>query len=361
MIKKLLGKAEIEDIIWGATIFSSGGGGSPSGGFNLLKGIDKKVTLVEPTDVHENENAVMVAGIGAPRDPTAKTFGPEAVIAYEAIKNIASIGGIQISYIMAGEVGGVNSITPLYIGAQKDISVVDADGCGRAVPTLGTTLYSIYKIPASPIVIANRTGDVIVTYLDNPFDTVKAEIIARTAVVSFGMVGAFSTWIVNMATIKKYLVTGSTSRSQKIGKAIREAKSSGKDVVKEIIDLTDGKELLRGKIRNLETKIVAGHDFARTTIEGNHNYKGKTLIIDAINESIIAWQDGKPVIMSPDLITIVTIIGEPLTNADTKVGMEVAVVGIPAAEPWKRTADGYKCWKEVFQRLSYDGPFISPF
>ncbi|GAH69874.1 unnamed protein product, partial [marine sediment metagenome] len=169
------------------------------------------------------------------------------------------------------------------------------------------------------------------------------------------------TWIVNIATIKKYLVVNSVSKAERIGKAVREARTSGKDAVKEVITITGGKELFRGKIQKIEMRTAEGFDFGKTTIEGIADYKGKTFVIDSKNENMIAWQDEKPVIMVPDLITMMTTGGEPLSNADTKEGMEIAVIGIHAPEPWLRTPDGFNCWKHILIKLGYKGSYISSF
>ena len=128
--------------------------------------------------------------------------------------------------------------------------------------------------------------------------------------------------------------------------------------MKEVITITGGKELFRGKIQKIEIRTAEGFDTGRTTIEGIADYKGKTFVIDLKNENMIAWQDEKPVIMVPDLIAMMTTEGEPLTNAITKEGMEIAVIGIPAPEPWKRTPDGFNCWKHILEKLGYNGAFI---
>jgi len=365
MTKRLLGKTELEDIAWGATLLGSGGGGSIRSGLMLIAQIENEVTLLDPVDLPESANAVSVCSIGAPRalfpELTKKRTVDSAILAYEVMKNVTALGGVRIDYLIPGELGGLNTILPIYVAAKKDVPVVDADDNGRAVPELATGLQPIYNIPACPLVVTNDAGDTIVAYLGDPLDTAAAENIARTAAVSFGMKASFSTWVVNIATIKKCLVTNSISKAEKIGKAIREAKPSGKDVVKEVIAITDGKELFRGKIRKIEMRTTEGFDFGKTTIEGVADYKGKTFVIDSKNENMIAWQDEKPVAIVPDLITMMTTEGEPLNNADTKEGMEVAIIGIPAPEPWKRIPDGFNCWKHILVKLDYEGSYISPF
>ena len=357
MTKRLLGKKELEDIVWGSALLGAGGGGSPYDGLKLVEQIENKIEIYDVAELPESASAVIVAGIGAPKAMLEKGFGPEAITAYEAIKNMAAVGGVNLAYLMTGEIGGLNSITPLYVASQKGVPVVDADGNGRAVPELNTGLYPIYQIPTSPLVVANKAGDVIVAYLKDPLNTTMAETIARTAAISFGMVAAFATWIVDMATIKKCLVPKAISKAEEIGRAIRESSARGVDTVEEIVKITGGREIFRGKITKIETRTAEGFDFGRTTIEGIANYTGYTLDIDSKNENMIGWQDKKPTIMVPDLIAMMEIGGRSLTNADIKEGMEVAIIGIPAPEPWRRIPEGFNCWKPILEKLGYVGSY----
>jgi len=358
-MKRLLGKKELEDIALGATLLGAGGGGSPKEGRALIKDMENKVELFDPEDLPEKANAVMVAGIGAPKAFAERGFGPEAIAAYEAIKKLASIGGVEISYLMPGEIGGFNVIVPLYAASKGNIPVVNADGNGRAVPELSTGLYPINKIPTSPLVVANKEGDVLIGYLKNPFDTASAERIARALTVSFGMLAAFSTWIVSIETIKRCLVPKSISKSEEIGATIRTAKEKGKDIIREVEKITGGKEFFRGEIKKIEIKTQEGFDFGRTIVEGIDDYKNNILNIDFKNENMIAWKDKKPVVMVPDLIAMMEIGGNPLTNADTEEGMKITIMAIPAPEPWKRSTEGFNCWKHILEKLGYKGPYIS--
>jgi len=357
MAKRLLGKAELEDIVRGAALLSTISG--VSRGLEMIKKIKNKVTLVDPADCPDSANAVAVAGVGGGRSPKApaRIFQPKAsMLAYEAMKNITAVGGVNLDYLIPGEVG--QTTLAMYLASENNVPVVDADNNGRNVPELATSLAPIYKIPTRPLVVANDAGDILIAYLADPYDAAAAETVARNAAISAGGSAAFCTWIVNIATIKKCLVPYAVSKEEKIGKTIREARASGKDAVKEVIALTGGKELFRGKIQKTERVGKEGFNFGRTVIEGIAHYKGKTFTIDIKNENMIAWQDGKPVIMVPDLITMMTTDGEPLGNADAREGMEMVVVGIPAWEPWRRIPEGFGCWKHILGKMGYTGGYI---
>ncbi len=362
MTKRLLGKVELEDIILGSTLLASGGGGSPHDALNfLIKEIRNKVTLLDPGDSPDETTGICVAGLGAPSALREQGLRAEPIYAYEAMKNIMAVNKVNLDCLVPAEIGPVNIAIAFYVASQKNIPVVDADGCGRSVPELNTTLFAIYKIASSPFVITNKAGDTIVVHLADPLNIAMADTIARAASVSFGMVAGLAIWPVNMATIKKFLVLNSLSKVEQVGKAIREARETGKDPVKEATVVAGGKELFRGKIEKIQMKTAESWDFGRTTIKGMDNYKGKTFMIDFRNENMIAWQEGKPIIMAPDLITMMTTEGEPVTNADTKEGMEIAVIGIKAPEPWMRTPEGFNSFKHILVKLGYNDAYISRF
>lgn len=359
-MKKLLGGQNLRDIVKGATLLGAGGGGSPKDGLKLVDKIiqaTKGIELVDANEVPDDKYVAMIAGMGAPRAIQEKEFDAEALYAYEGLERIYAITGVKFAYVMPGEIGGFNTITPMYVAVHKKLPVVDADGNGRAVPELGTTLYYLYGIPTSPFVMADRNGNIVVGYTKDPFDAHMCENIARHVTVSFGMISGFGTWVVNGSQIRECLAVNTVSMCEEIGRAIRESVKKKKDPIKAATDVAEGRELIRGKISDISTKTVAGFDFGKTTIEGTGPHSGKKLTIDFKNENMIAWSgSGEPVAMVPDLISVMTTKGEVLTNADTEVGMEVAILAIPAHEKWKHPK-AFESWKHILEKIGYTGPY----
>ncbi len=361
---KTLTIEDLRDIVIGATFLGSGGGGSPDNGLQLVDEIakvTKEIKLASPDELSDNEYVAMIAGMGAPKALKEKGFGPEGIYAFEGLQKMYSMIGVKFKYIMPGETGGFNSITPIYVAAHKNLVVVDADGTGgRAVPELGTTLYNLYKLPVlSPFVVADKKGNVVVGWLADPMDGHTAEEIARHITVAFGMIAGLGTWVVTAWQIRNFLESGVLTRSLEIGRAIRKAKEGGEDVVKAILNVVKGYELFRGRITKVEIKTVAGFDFGRVTLEGVGGYSGRKFFVDFKNENMIAWKkEGEPAAMVPDLICWVTLDGKPLTNADVKEGIEVAVVGIPASEKWRKHPDCFKVWKHILTNIGYKGDYI---
>jgi hypothetical protein len=155
---------------------------------------------------------------------------------------------------------------------------------------------------------------------------------------------------VDAHTIKNFLVPGSLSLAKRTGEVIREYE--GKERIKRLEELTMGREIFHGRIERIEDVTKGGFDSGKTIIKGDGIFE-----IDFVNENMIAFKDGKPMIMVPDIIAMIREDGQPLTNADTKEGDRISVLGIPAPEPWMRTAQGFECWKEILEKLGYEGRY----
>ncbi len=354
---------DLRDIVIGATLLGSGGGGSPENGLMLVNEIAKvteSIPLVSPDEVGDNEYVSMIAGIGSPKALKEKGFGPQALYAFDTLQKLYELIGVKFKYIMPGETGGFNIVTPMYVAAHRKLALVDADGTGgRAVPELGTTLYNLYGIPNSPLILADRHGNSVVAWLANPLDGHMAETIARYVTVAFELTAAFGTWTMTGWQLKAYMEPGVVTRSLNVGKAIREAKEAGKDPVKAVVEVVKGFEIFRGTITKIETRTVGGFDFGRTVIEGVGEYAGKKLFIDFKNENMIVWDEkNEPLAMVPDLVCLMTVDGTPLTNADTKEGMKVAVIGIPASEKWRKHPKAFEVWKHILEKMGYTGEYI---
>lgn len=362
-MSKIIGEQELADIIIGAAFLAGGGGGAPSQGLKLLdelKSLNKaKVTLLDPEEMADDAWAVMVAIIGAPRAMLeAKSF-PEAVTAFKAMQAEAARDGKKITYLMAGELGGGNTMVPLYVAALEGVPFVDADGNGRAVPELATGLYPAGGIPESPMTMAARNGDTVIIHLKNELDHESAESIARHICMAYGQVAAFSTWVVNREMIVDKLVPGSVSRCMTVGRAFREA--TGLDGLSKALEEDIGaKRLFAGKISRIELKTEGGFDFGTTHLAGTGEWAGQSMSIDFKNENMLLRdQAGRVVATVPDLITLVEMgTMSPLTNADTAEGQTVAVFGATAPENWFKSSAGFDSFGHILAKLGYEGGYI---
>lgn len=340
-MKRVLHKQEIEDIIKGATLLGAGGGGSAGPALRLIEEI-REVTLVEPEDVSDDSNVAVVAGMGSPAVLLKEGWRGEEVPALERFEEVT---GKKIDYIVPVETGGFNSITPIHAAALKGLPVIDGDGAGMAIPELEMTMFYIHGIPISPLSLADSKGNSAILY---PTDAYMAEELGRAVTTVFGMTAGIACHPMMGKQLKEAVIPGTLSLAEKVGKGIREAKESGKDVVEAVTKSIEAIVLARGKVTKKTEEVKAGFDYGRVFVED--------IIVDYKNENMIAWMKDKPIAMMPDSICWLTTDGEPLTNADVKEGLEVAVLGKKAHEKW-RVPGGFDVFRHVLKLLGYEGEY----
>ncbi len=341
-MKRILHKQEIEDIIKGASLLGAGGGGSPRVALPIAEEI-REATLVEPEDVSDDSNVVVVAGVGSPAVSLKVGWRGETIPAFERFEEVI---GEKIDYIVPFETGGTNSVRPIHAGAVKGLPVIDGDGAGRAVPELQMTMFCIHGIPIAPLSLADSKGNSAILY---PTDAYMAEKLARAVTTVFGGTAGLVCQIMTGKQLKEAVIPGTLSVAERVGRAIREARESMRDPVEAAIKATDGTVLARGKVTKKTEEVKAGFDYGRVFVED--------IIVDYKNENLIVWRKGNPIIMVPDLICWLTADGEPLTNADVKEDLEVAVIGKRAHEKWK-TPEGFKVFAHILESIGYKGEYI---
>ncbi len=340
-MKRILHKQEIEDIIRGATLLGAGGGGSSESGLKMVGEIPS-VTLVEVDDVPDDSNVVVVAGMGSPVVLLKEGWKGEEVPALERLEEVTCK---KADYVVPVEMGGFNSVTPLHAGAVKNLPVIDGDGAGRAIPELEMTMYYIHGVPIAPISMADSKGNSAILY---PTDAYMGEELGRAVTTVFGMTAGLVCHMMTGKQLKEAVVPGTLSLAEKVGKSIREAKLSGRDIVDAVIKSIDAVVLARGKVAKKTEEVKAGFDYGRVFVED--------IVVDYKNENMIAWRKNKPIAMVPDSICWLTTDGEPLTNADIKEGLEVAVIGKKAHEKW-RVPGGFDVFRHVLKLLGYEGEY----
>jgi DUF917 family protein len=130
---------------------------------------------------------------------------------------------------------------------------------------------------------------------------------------------------------KRHLARGTLSASLDAGRALREARTSGGDVVSGLIDRLPGATcLFRGSLASTEWDNATGYMIGFHHIAGVAEWHGHTMRVFFQNENHLAWIDDRPIAMSPDLIEMLDAASaEPLVNTFLEPGQELAVIGIP--------------------------------
>ncbi|XP_060597599.1 uncharacterized protein LOC132751461 [Ruditapes philippinarum] len=377
----LLSEYDIECIHIGAGILGCGGGGSPHLGRLLaLRSLrsGKKIRVLTPSRFYQNahpENDLVcsVAFMGAPVAVYEKLVaGNETTGALACLQDLYCVGGYKdgdltnkdgvdivkeehvtyiddykvtageqlsmgdkrLSALMSGEIGGMNGMEPLVVGAALDLPVLDCDGMGRAFPELQMFTPFIYGNNPYPATLADDKGrHAAILYADSPK---SVENHFRKVVINMGCSGGTVLSHFNKDRVLSSTVLHSTSHAWRIGDTILRARTENTSPVDEVVKLEHGKILVYGKISDVLRETTGGFNKGKFVITGLDQYAGKTINIEFQNEFLIAREvsEGNHKLLAcvPDLITLMDAdTAQPIQTEELRFGIRVAVVAMRAS------------------------------
>lgn len=334
MGERPLTKEDIEDLAIGAAVLGTGGGGDPYiGKLMAIQVLEKgkKIVLVDPEDVSDDDFIITSAFMGTPITLIEKI--PSGLEAVKALESLENYFGKKADYLTPVEAGGLNSTIPLYVAGLTGRRVLDGDGMGRAFPELQMVTFHLYGVKATPMSLADEKGNSVIL---DAVDNFWAEKIARAITIRMGGWASIALYSMKGRKYKEAVVPHTISKGIEIGRALRDARKHGRNPLDALLDVTRGFKLFEGKIVDVSRWIVAGFAKGEVTIEGFEDFKGKTMKIMFQNENLIAMINGEVVASVPDLIVVLDIeTAEPITTERHRYGYRVAVIGIPCDAKWR--------------------------
>ena len=340
---RTLNREDLVNILYGAAILGTGGGGSLTEGIELIDealAAGKTFRLASFDDLAPEDLIGTPYGCGAISPLTEaerKKYArlPEAQENFYILcmKQMEAYMGKELKALISTELGGHNTATALYCGAMADKLIVDGDPAGRSVPGLQHSTYYLHNVPMCPISVMNKFGEGAV--VTSVFDDERAEDLVRAlAVVSQNIVAVMDH--VNTAEVlKNAVIRGAISQSEAIGKAFLTAKAQGGDFVSAVTEAGKGKPMFRGVVTKSTYETRDGFTFGDTEIRGAGEYAGHTLRVWYQNENIISWLDGEIFVTVPDLICLFDLDEKmPQLNPYAREGENVAVIALPAPNEW---------------------------
>lgn len=349
-----IGKQEIEDIAIGAAVLGTGGGGDPYiGKLMALQAVEEygPITLLSVDEVPDDALVVASGGMGAPTVLIEKI--PSGHEVAQTFQSLEKYMGKEVFATYPIEAGGINSMLPLALAAQLRLPVVDVDGMGRAFPELQMTTFYLDGISATPMVLADEKGNVtIMDTIDNSW----TERIARSVTVQKGGSATCAIYPMLGKNLKESGIHSILQLEEEIGRAIRLAKETNVDPVNEVLKLTSGFELFRGKVVDVDRKTEGGWARGVAKIEGLQAYKGEHLEIRFQNEHLLARTKDRLLCVTPDLIAVLDAeTGLPITTEGLRYGARCVVIGMPCHPKW-RTEKGIETVGPRYFR--YDADYI---
>lgn len=346
-----LERQAITDLCLGATVLGTGGGGSPDLGIALMEAAleaGKPLRMVAPEEVPDDGLVVMPAFVGsiAPgakddryaRAMREQILTPDSPLLVGLRLLESHVGGKAFAALPV-EMGGLNTAVAAILGALAGIPFVDGDTIGRAKPELEMGSYTLCGVPLAPMALCDVWGNR--TLVIQTETCRSAEQIARAlAVVGGGTVTVRCP--VRGRTLRTLAIGGTVSKAIAIGKALRAAQTRGTDAAEAVIHAAGGTRLFQGAVTTLQWEDRGGFMWGEYVLTGTGASTGHALKIWLKNENEISWLDGRPYVMTPDLLCAVeSSTGRPFTNSTLRQGLEMVVFGVPADPMW-RTPDGLK-------------------
>lgn len=332
----------VRDLTRGAVLLGTGGGGDPYIGQLLLQQQlreGRHVEVVNPQDLDDEAFVVCVAGIGA---PTVLVEHLQATgVCRKLLQTMERHMGRRVDAIIPAEVGGLNSIIPLALGAEVNLPVVDADGMGRAFPHIDMVTYSVYGSPACPMVLANELGDCVI--IDEATSDRKVEDIARVVTGALGAMAYGCLYPMSGREVKERAIPGSISYSLEVGQTLSRARASSEDPIASLVQMLHRPEedryatiLFDGKIVDIRRETRDGWHFATVDMVGLQDPCDRFQIV-LQNEYLRATHNGKVACIVPDLIaTLDRETAEPLTGERLKYGQRLKILGLSAHPMMRR-------------------------
>jgi uncharacterized protein len=336
---------DCKDFVRGSCFFGVGGGGDPVTGLRMLEDdlkAGQELAWIDIGDLSDEEMTACAWGMGsiAPRDPqeTSQRLAALGITAprYDrnlaiAIQELERYSGAKIRLIIPMEPGGRNMPNPMSSGSRLGIPLANGDYTGRAIPEINQIVPCIAGFKPWPATSVDPWGNVVI--IRESVNPPMAERIGKhLAVAAFGSVG-MAGFLIPVREARKYLVSGTVTRSLRVGRAIRQAREAGRDPVEAAREASEAWVLFRGKIIAHDWEDRDGYMFGTNLIEGEGPFTNHQMRIWFKNENHVTWIDEKPYVTSPDLIAMIHAeSGEPITNTIAAIGMKISALGMKAPD-----------------------------
>jgi uncharacterized protein len=233
--------------------------------------------------------------------------------------------------IMSVEIGGSNALSSFLAAAVLDRPVVNADAMGRAYPEAQMTSFAIGNLPMFPLSLVDvRDNEVIVT---RAASWKWMERISRKVCTEVGSTAATCKAPRTGKEVKEWGIHYTVTKATELGRAVMEARARHDDPVQAVLDHEGGKQLFRGKVVDVARETTGGFLRGSTTVEGIDADRGSRMELAFQNEWAVAFRDGQPVAMTPDLLCLLdTVSGGAIGTESVRYGQRVTVVALPAPE-----------------------------
>ena len=329
----LIEKEHLQPLALGAAFLGTGGGGDTYlARLMLERSLDngKKIQVKKVGEFADDQLVVGVGYVGAPSIMTEKLpSGNAAVLAMKAMQQVI---GNEIDAVIVIEIGGSNSLMPMFVASELDLPVVDGDGMGRAFPKVQMQTYSIYgEFSECIATVCNEQGEVITVRRRSAS---KMEQCLRDLSVTMGGIISVCLLPMTIAQLKKCIIADTVSVCLALGEKLTQLKRKHISLGQVLSFFSDtlyqkALHIFQGKVVDIHLENSGGFSIGNAIIQSFDGDK----VLDVIfqNENLIAKINGEVLVTVPDLITILDMdTGTPSTCEGMRYGQRVDVVAVRA-------------------------------
>ena len=335
-MRTLKDRQEIAWMLRGLGILGTGGGGDPYTWGTSIVNADlargRVYQLVSPEEVEDDATVVSGGYLGSvAEDKSLDRIVDEWERCFElesAIREMESLLGRRINYLVPFEMGGGNTPVILSAGARLGIPVVDGDALGRAAPETQMTSFIGYGIKLTPMPIVDSKGTVIIVKESD--DIFFPDEVGRFIVSTRQGLVANAHYPMSGADLKRAVIPNTITKAIELGKFASTLSGSPEEKLLKLSDYLRGFPLLWGRVINTEGENKGGFYYARVRIEGLGRFKGHVGDLTIKNEVMCARLDGRPVVIFPDLVLILDPnVNEGVMTPKIEEGQELLLVAVP--------------------------------
>ncbi|MFE7514031.1 DUF917 domain-containing protein [Streptomyces sp. NPDC057540] len=281
--------------------------------------------------------AVTLAGASAALSEQLPS-GEEPVRAVRAVERVV---GRAAEAVVPLNAAAENALIALVTAARCGLPLVDGDGCGRVLPLLEQTLFTLAGVAPTPLALATPSGDVVA--VESPRG--RVEDLVRPLVFASGGWAVAAAYPMDGDRLASCLVPGTVSRALAAGAATGRTRFAP----------WRPRTLCRGRITAVEQSAGAYEHFespaagamppaphgislpSRPTsvlVEEDEGLR-RRFRLEAHNEILLALADGAPTASLPDQILMLSAGDRTVLDVERALpGTAVEVVVIAAAEAW---------------------------
>lgn len=339
---KTIQKKDFTNILEGANLLGTGGGGTIQEATLLLKQVTSSVKLVSLPELRKDDLICTIFGVGG------KGNCDPVIASKAAFKLFQKTCTTKIKALIPVEVGTVGIATSFFIANKLQIPVLDSDIVGlRSSPEVFLETITLVSLTRTPCAVADSNGNSLVIMKSENVE--KLETILR----NFAAMAGGDAYVAGYPLLAKELINvtpfNSVSFAEEVGCGLQEMKEKNLSFIA-FCKKFDMKLILeKGIITKYEVVSKKGFEFGEYTIQAQK----ETYSIIVKNENIVLLKNGRVLITCPDsiyLLDLETIQG--INNFEANTKKAVAILAKKAIPIW-RTKEGRRLFSPKNLGLSY--------